>query len=415
MGSQSSAKINEQNLHASANSAFLQQQVLMAQMQQNQSKDDEINLAELWRAIWAGKLTIILISFIFAIASIYFALSKPNIYKASIILAPASNESGAGGLSALAGQFGGLASMAGINLAGGESGKTDAGGVYTFSDVDVINVAGVNNEGDESDDTVGAALTLTVVGPEGYLGGTITITPEAQVNNTGGQGDSQDGGNSDVTAQTFVSGHNYGAGKAVLPALTAKVTGYLTDCSKSYTSYDQVIEGAVVAADILSLGSSATETATPGSSFELSTKDLSATTGADGMFTITLPADSVVNLLADGWGLDSDGVAPVDALDSDELASTNVIVANQTSNHEQITQNIGIIEVCPFATPDTTVPNVAPMFSSIDGQTSLMVDAGYDDAADETVDTAADNATFVGLDEGVVNDFAINFSEALPN
>jgi len=108
---------NEQSNAAS----IAQQQLFLAQMQQNQiqAQDDEIDLAELWRAVWAGKFTIIAISFIFAIASIFFALSKPNVYKASAILAPASAEGG-GGLSALAGQFGGLASMAGINL--GESG-----------------------------------------------------------------------------------------------------------------------------------------------------------------------------------------------------------------------------------------------------------------------------------------------------
>ncbi len=100
--------------------AIAQQQMFLAQMQQNQtqSQDDEIDLGELWRAVWAGKLTIIAITFIFAVASIFFALSKPNIYKASAILAPASAEGG-GGLAGLAGQFGGLASMAGINLGGG--------------------------------------------------------------------------------------------------------------------------------------------------------------------------------------------------------------------------------------------------------------------------------------------------------
>jgi uncharacterized protein involved in exopolysaccharide biosynthesis len=87
-------------------------------------QDDEIDLAELWRAIWAGKLTIILITFIFAVGSVAFALSKPNVYKASVLLAPVSNEGGAGGLGALAGQFGGLASMAGINLGGGGTDKT---------------------------------------------------------------------------------------------------------------------------------------------------------------------------------------------------------------------------------------------------------------------------------------------------
>ena len=107
-----------------AKAASLQQQILLAQMQQAQSKDDEINLGELWSVIWAKKLTVIFISFIFAVTSIYFAISQPNIYKASAILAPVSDEGGAGGLSALAGQFGGLASMAGINLGGGASDKT---------------------------------------------------------------------------------------------------------------------------------------------------------------------------------------------------------------------------------------------------------------------------------------------------
>jgi uncharacterized protein involved in exopolysaccharide biosynthesis len=119
----------DQNTHATdttfANAAVLQQQMLLMQMQQNQSKTNEINLGELWSAIWAGKITIIFISFVFAIVSIFFALSQPNIYKASTIVAPVSNEAGAGGLSALAGQFGGLASMAGINLGAGQSDKTD--------------------------------------------------------------------------------------------------------------------------------------------------------------------------------------------------------------------------------------------------------------------------------------------------
>ncbi|MEY8213827.1 MAG: Wzz/FepE/Etk N-terminal domain-containing protein [Colwellia sp.] len=108
------------------NAQLLQQQLLQQQLPMNntQNQDDEIDLVELLRAIWAGKFTIIIISMIFAVASVFFALSKPNIYKASAILAPASSKSGAGGLGALAGQFGGLASMAGINLGGGGGDKT---------------------------------------------------------------------------------------------------------------------------------------------------------------------------------------------------------------------------------------------------------------------------------------------------
>ncbi|GIU38568.1 Wzz/FepE/Etk N-terminal domain-containing protein [Shewanella schlegeliana] len=80
--------------------------------------DDEIDLRELFSVIWKGKWLIIAITAVFAVGSVIFALMLPNTYKSEALLAPASEEQG-GGLSALAGQFGGLASMAGINLAAG--------------------------------------------------------------------------------------------------------------------------------------------------------------------------------------------------------------------------------------------------------------------------------------------------------
>ncbi|TWX54040.1 Wzz/FepE/Etk N-terminal domain-containing protein [Colwellia hornerae] len=85
--------------------------------------DDEIDLGQLWRAIWAGKIVIMVISFIFAVASVTYALSKPDIYKASVLLSPTASEGG-GGLAGLSGQFGGLASLAGINLGGSGGDKT---------------------------------------------------------------------------------------------------------------------------------------------------------------------------------------------------------------------------------------------------------------------------------------------------
>ncbi|WP_246028894.1 Wzz/FepE/Etk N-terminal domain-containing protein [Litorilituus sediminis] len=84
----------------------------------------EVEFSELMQAIWKGKILIAFISSIFAISSIAIALSLPNIYKASAILAPVSSDSGMGGLASLAGKFGGLASMAGINLGGESSDKT---------------------------------------------------------------------------------------------------------------------------------------------------------------------------------------------------------------------------------------------------------------------------------------------------
>jgi uncharacterized protein involved in exopolysaccharide biosynthesis len=83
-----------------------------------QQPDDEIDLRELFFVIWQGKWLIIAITAVFAIGSVVFAINQPNIYKSEALLAPADAEQGGGGLAALAGQFGGLASMAGINLGG---------------------------------------------------------------------------------------------------------------------------------------------------------------------------------------------------------------------------------------------------------------------------------------------------------
>jgi len=81
-------------------------------------QDDEIDLRELFTVIWQGKWLIIAITAVFAISSVIYAIKQPNIYKSEALLAPASEEQG-GGLSSLASQFGGIASMAGINLGGG--------------------------------------------------------------------------------------------------------------------------------------------------------------------------------------------------------------------------------------------------------------------------------------------------------
>ena len=43
--------------------------------------DDEIDLRELFAVLWAGKLKIIAITAIFAVASVIYALSIPNQYK----------------------------------------------------------------------------------------------------------------------------------------------------------------------------------------------------------------------------------------------------------------------------------------------------------------------------------------------
>lgn len=86
--------------------------------------DDEVDLRELFKVLWRGKWIIIATTFVFAIGSVIYALSLPNIYKADALLSPAESSSG-GGLSKMAGQLGGLAALAGVNLGAGESSQTD--------------------------------------------------------------------------------------------------------------------------------------------------------------------------------------------------------------------------------------------------------------------------------------------------
>lgn len=79
--------------------------------------DDEIDLRELFSVLWASKNLIAKVTAVFAVVSVLFALSVPNQYKASTVLAPAQQE--AVGLAGALGQLGGLASLAGVSI--GES------------------------------------------------------------------------------------------------------------------------------------------------------------------------------------------------------------------------------------------------------------------------------------------------------
>lgn len=90
------------------------------------SYDDEIDLRELLRVLWAGKWLIGGITFATTVIAVIVALMLPNIYHAEALLAP-NDQEGAGGLSTLADQYGGIASLAGINLDSGSADKTASG------------------------------------------------------------------------------------------------------------------------------------------------------------------------------------------------------------------------------------------------------------------------------------------------
>jgi len=93
---------------------------------QSDRHSDEIDLREFLRVLWAAKWVIGITTMTAAVISVIVALMLPNIYRAEALLAPNEQE-GASGLSALAAQYGGLASFAGIDLTGGSADKTTLG------------------------------------------------------------------------------------------------------------------------------------------------------------------------------------------------------------------------------------------------------------------------------------------------
>ena len=83
---------------------------------QSDIHDDEIDLLELIKVLWDEKIKIVAITAVAAFLSVIYALSQPNIYQAEALLAPAE-DTGGGGMSKLAGQFGGACLVGGCFLA----------------------------------------------------------------------------------------------------------------------------------------------------------------------------------------------------------------------------------------------------------------------------------------------------------
>lgn len=91
-----------------------------------ESKNDndesyEINLGELFLAIWNKKLSVIFITVVFAIGSLVYSLSLPNYFKSTSILELSGGSDAV--MTGSSSQLGGIASLAGINLKGMSSDK----------------------------------------------------------------------------------------------------------------------------------------------------------------------------------------------------------------------------------------------------------------------------------------------------
>ena len=85
-------------------------------MQVQQVAEDVIDPNELMLALLQKKILIVIVTSLFTLGAALYAINSPNIYKSEVLLAPADTDKSGGGLGALAGQLGGLASMAGISI-----------------------------------------------------------------------------------------------------------------------------------------------------------------------------------------------------------------------------------------------------------------------------------------------------------
>jgi uncharacterized protein involved in exopolysaccharide biosynthesis len=90
---------------------------VMSQDELAAGADDEVDLFKLWNVLWRSRWLIVSVTMTFALGSAVYAMLLPPVYSANVVLAPVKEEA----LGGLAGQLGGLASLAGIGSRGTNS------------------------------------------------------------------------------------------------------------------------------------------------------------------------------------------------------------------------------------------------------------------------------------------------------
>jgi LPS O-antigen subunit length determinant protein (WzzB/FepE family) len=80
----------------------------------NQSYREEfIDLKEIFKVIWNGRLIIFIVFTFFSLTAVYYSLNLPNIYQSNALLSPVSNKNDN---SNITGNYSSLANLAGINI-----------------------------------------------------------------------------------------------------------------------------------------------------------------------------------------------------------------------------------------------------------------------------------------------------------
>ncbi len=77
---------------------------------------DTISLRQVWQILWQGKGVIIAATVVFAIGSVTYALLAKEVFRAEVLLVPATEQSAP----MLGGQLGGIAALAGVSVGDGK-------------------------------------------------------------------------------------------------------------------------------------------------------------------------------------------------------------------------------------------------------------------------------------------------------
>lgn len=86
------------------------------------NRTDEIDVIAFLRMLWERKIVVIAITGLFGLASVYYALTATDIYRAQVVVTRVSDANMSAAAS-IASQLGGLANLAGVSMGGGGSNR----------------------------------------------------------------------------------------------------------------------------------------------------------------------------------------------------------------------------------------------------------------------------------------------------
>ncbi|HEY0721902.1 MAG TPA: Ig-like domain-containing protein [Gammaproteobacteria bacterium] len=180
---------------------------------------------------------------------------------------------------------------------GAKKTTTNAGGQYQFNDVAVVSTTSL-------DGVQTQAIQISIIPPApaagqaGYLGATVTVTPQAQIDEQGNS-TATTGDQTANQVTTFISGYSASAGTAVLPKLDATVQGTLRDAATG-----ELITNHSIALDMVAVNGVNQEQQQNGVTTSYATIPFATVSGADGNFTLTgVPNDSDLRFVVGGYSV----------------------------------------------------------------------------------------------------------------